>query len=61
MPIASRSASPAGSTGGPDLLRQTVEELRSQVKQQQQEFDELTTAFRRIQDEFQDLKRALGG
>ena len=30
-------------------------------KQQQQEIDELTAGLRRIEDEFQDLKRALGG
>ena len=61
MPVAPRPAPPAGSSGDVDLLRQTVEELRSQVKQQQQEIEELTAGFRRIEDEFQDLKRALGG
>ncbi|MGO9111192.1 MAG: DUF480 domain-containing protein [Thermoguttaceae bacterium] len=50
----------AGSSGDPDLLRQTVEQLRSQVKRQQQEIDDLTAGLRRIEDEFQDLKRALG-
>jgi uncharacterized coiled-coil protein SlyX len=42
-------------------LRQTVEELRSQTKQQQQEIENLGAALRCIEAEFQDLKRALGG
>jgi len=61
MPIAPRPAPPARGPGDSDLLRQTVEELRSQVKQQQQEIDELATGLRRVEDEMQDLKRALGG
>ena len=55
------SAPPSGGSGDLELLRQTVEELRSQVKQQQQEMDEISTGFRRIEAELQDLKRALGG
>lgn len=61
MPVAPRPAPLAGSSGDPDLLRQTVEELRSQVKQQQQDIEELSAGLRRIEDEFQDLRRALGG
>jgi hypothetical protein len=60
-PAAPRPVSPPGGSGELEALRQTVEELRSQVKQQQQEVEELTAGFRRIEDEFQDLKRALGG
>jgi uncharacterized protein YceH (UPF0502 family) len=59
-PTAPRGAPMAGGSGDPDLLQRAVDELRSQVKQQQQEIDELTAALRRIEDEFQDLKRALG-
>ena len=33
----------------------------SQARQQQQEIEELGAGFRRMEDEFQDLKRALGG
>lgn len=47
--------------GNLELLAQTVEELRSQVKRQQQEIDDLSTGLRRVEDEFQDLKRSLGG
>jgi uncharacterized protein YceH (UPF0502 family) len=61
MPVAPRPAQVVGSSGDPDLLRQTVEELRSQVKQQQQEIEELSAGLRRIEDEFQDMRRALGG
>jgi uncharacterized protein YceH (UPF0502 family) len=61
MPVSARPAPAAGTSQNPDLLRQTVEELRSQVKQQQEEIDQLNTALRRIEDEFQDLKRSLGG
>ncbi len=60
-PVAPRPAPVARSSGDADLLRQTVEELRSQVKQQQQEIEELSAGLRRIEDEFQDLRRALGG
>jgi hypothetical protein len=31
------------------------------VKQQRQEIDDLSAGMRRIEDEFQDMKRALGG
>ena len=61
MPTVPRPVPPAGSSADSDLLRQVVEELRSQVKQQQQEIDEITAGLRRVEDEFQDLKRALGG
>jgi hypothetical protein len=61
MPTVSRPASMAGSSQDPDLLQGTVEQLRSQVNKQQQEIDELTAGLRRIEDEFQDLRRALGG
>lgn len=60
-PIAPRSAPPASNSGDAEALRQTVEELRSQVKQQQQEIDDLTAGLHRVEDEVQDLKRALGG
>jgi uncharacterized protein len=52
------SAPPHGEDG---LLRQTVEELRGQVRRQQEEINELTAAVKRIEDELQDLRRALGG
>ena len=61
LPVATRPASPSGSSGDFELLRQTVAELRSQVKQQQQEMDDLSAGLRRIEAEFQDLKRSLGG
>ena len=61
VPVAPRPAPSAGSSGDAELLRQTVEELRSQVKQQQQEIEEISAGLRRIEDEFQDLRRALGG
>ncbi len=61
VPVASRPASLSGTSGDLELLRQTVEELRSQVKQQQQEMDDLSAGLRRIENEFQDLRRALGG
>jgi uncharacterized protein YceH (UPF0502 family) len=53
------AAPPRGGDDG--LLRQTVDELRGQVKQQQGEIDELTAAVKRIDDELHDLRRALGG
>ena len=59
-PTVPREAPRAGSSADADLLQQTVEELRSQVKQQQQKIDELAAALRHVEDEFQDLKRALG-
>lgn len=43
------------------MLPQTVEELRSQVRQQQEEINELTAAVKRIEDELHDFRRALGG
>ncbi len=43
------------------LLRQMVDELRGQVRQQQDEINELTAAVKRIDDELHDLRRALGG
>ncbi|MEI8374648.1 MAG: DUF480 domain-containing protein [Planctomycetota bacterium] len=58
---ASRPAPLAGSSGDLELLQQTVEELRSQVKQQQQEINEITAGLRRVENEFQDMRRALGG
>jgi len=61
MPMASRPTAASGGSGDLAVLRQTVEELRSQVKQQQQEIEELHAGFRRIENEFQDLRRALGG
>lgn len=61
MSIPPRPAPSAGSSGALELLRQTVEELRSQTKQQQQEIENLGAALRCIEAEFQDLKRALGG
>jgi len=61
MPGAPSPAPPASSSGNLELLRQTVDELRSQVRQQQQEISELTTGLRRVEDEVQDLRRALGG
>ncbi len=60
-PVAARPAAISGDSGELELLRQTVAELRSQVKQQQQEMDDLSSGLRRIEAEFQDLKRALGG
>ncbi len=59
--IAARPTPVAGGSGDLELLRQTVEQLRSQVKQQQQDIDEIGAGLRRIEAEFQDLKRALGG
>jgi hypothetical protein len=61
VPAAPRPATAAGSSGDLDMLRKMVEELRSQARQQQQELEELIAGFRRIEDEVQDLKRALGG
>jgi len=58
---AARPAPTGGSSGDADVLIQTVEELRSQVKRQQEEIEELSAGLRRIEDEFQDLRRALGG
>ncbi len=43
------------------LLRQTVEELRGTVRQQQDEINELSAAVKRIEDELHDFRRALGG
>ncbi len=59
-PTAVGGAPVAARSEDPDLLREAVAELRSQVKQQEQEIEELTGEVRRIADEFQDLKRALG-
>jgi predicted nucleic acid-binding Zn-ribbon protein len=61
QPVAARAAAMQGNSGDLELLQQTVEELRSQVKQQQQEIDDLNTGLRRIEAGVQDLKRALGG
>jgi len=61
MSVPARPVPAASGSQNPDSLRQTVEELRLQVKQQQEEIDQLNTALRRIEDEFQDLKRSLGG
>ncbi len=61
VPVAPRPAPATGGSGDLDLLRQMVEELRSQARQQQHEIEELGAGFRRMEDEFQDLKRALGG
>jgi len=58
---APRPAPVASGSGDLELLRQTVENLRSQVKQQQQEIDDLGGGLRRIEAEVQDLRRALGG
>lgn len=60
-PGASRPTPLANSSGDLELLQQTVEELRSQVNQQQQEINELTGGLRRVENEFQDMRRALGG
>jgi uncharacterized protein len=60
LPSSPRPA-PQGSSADLDVLLRSVEDLRSQVKQQQQEIEELSSGLRRIGDEVQDLKRALGG
>jgi uncharacterized protein len=52
---------PARSAGDADVLRQTVEQLRGQVRQQQDEIQELSATVRRIEEELLDLRRALGG
>jgi uncharacterized protein YceH (UPF0502 family) len=44
-----------------DMLRQTVEELRGTVRQQQEEIHELSAAIKRIEDEVHELRRSLGG
>ncbi len=44
-----------------ELLRQTVDELRGQVRRQQDEINELSAAVKRIEDELLDLRRSLGG
>ena len=61
LPIPPRPAPLVSSSGDLDVLRQTVEQLRSQVKQQQEEINELRAGFGRMEAELQDLKRALGG
>jgi len=61
MPAAVHPASPSSGSAEAELLRQTVEELRSQAKRQQEEIDELSAGLRRIEDEFRDLRRSLGG
>jgi uncharacterized protein len=52
-------AAPANSADA-DGLRKSIDELRSRVNQQQQEIEELSSGLRRLEDEMQDLKRALG-
>jgi uncharacterized protein YceH (UPF0502 family) len=47
--------------GDADVLRQTVDELRSVVRQHQDEINELSAAIKRIEDELHDLRRSLGG
>jgi len=44
-----------------ELLRQTIDEVRGQVRRQQDEINELTAAVKRIEDELLDLRRSLGG
>jgi uncharacterized protein YceH (UPF0502 family) len=58
--IAAETAAPPRG-GDTDLLRQTVEELRGTVRQQQEEINELIAAVKRIEDELHDLRRSLGG
>jgi hypothetical protein len=58
--IAAEAAAPRHS-GDTETLRQTVEELRGAVRQQQEEINELNAAVKRIDDELHDLRRALGG
>ncbi len=62
FPAPVRSAAAAIPAHGDDgLLKQTVDELRGQVRRQQEEINELTAAVKRIEDELQELRRALGG
>jgi uncharacterized protein YceH (UPF0502 family) len=60
-PVAPRPAPSAGDSEDSEGLRRQIDELRLQVKQQRQEIDDLSAGMRRIEDEFQDMKRALGG
>jgi hypothetical protein len=57
---AAQHAAAHGNSTDLDALRQTVDDLRSQVKQQHEEIEELSAVIRRVEDEVQDLKRALG-
>lgn len=56
-----RPTAPSSDSGDAELLRRTVDELRSQVKQQQQEIDDLSASLRRLEGEVDDLNRSLGG
>ena len=48
----------APSSGDAAALRQTVEELRGVVRQQQDEINELSAAVKRIEDELHDFRRS---
>ncbi len=54
-------APPAGNSMDVDMLRQIVDRLRSQVERQEHEIEDLGAEVRRMGEEFQDLRRALGG
>jgi uncharacterized protein len=60
-PDVSHPAPPVAASEELKLLQQMVEQLRVEVKQQQQDIEEISAGFRRMEDEFHDLKRALGG
>jgi hypothetical protein len=60
-PAAPHAAKAAPLGGDSEVLRQTVDELRGTVRQQQQEIADLAAAVKRIEDELHDLHRALGG
>jgi uncharacterized protein len=47
--------------GDAEMLRQTLEDLRGHVRQQQDEINELSATIKRMEDELHDLRRALGG
>jgi uncharacterized protein len=60
-PLAPRPAPPVGLHVDPEPSQPALEQLRSQVRQQQAEIEEIKAALRTVEDELQDLRRALGG
>jgi uncharacterized protein len=60
-PPAPSPSPPAADTADFEAMRRSVAEVTAQMKQQRQEFEGLQADLRRIENEIQDLKRALGG